>query len=154
VEIYDVPASAFVAGFMGSPPMNLLPAELGTGEDDRLVLRARGVEIPLPRLGGADPGVREVLMGVRPEHLVPVSGDHPGPALRGRVDILENLGSEEIAECEIGGTRVSVRGARPIGLVPGDHATLAVQHEHVHLFARQSGRRLAWEPEPAPLLVP
>jgi multiple sugar transport system ATP-binding protein len=154
VEIYDRPASVFVAGFMGAPPMNLLPAELGTGDDGRLVLRGPGVEIPLPHLAGADPGVREVLMGVRPEHLVPVPGDHTGPALRGRVDIVENLGNEEIAECEIGGTRVSVRGARPIGLVPGDHATLAVQHDYVHLFARQSGRRLAWEPEPAPVLVP
>ena len=154
VEIYDEPATAFVAGFMGAPPMNLVPAELGTGADDRLVLRGPGLEIGLPHRGGAEPGVREVLLGVRPEHLTPVAGEHTGPALRARVDIVENLGNEEIAECEVGGTRVSVRGPRPIGLTPGGRTTLAVRPEHVHLFARRSGRRLAWEPEPASLLVP
>ena len=154
VDIYDEPATAFVAGFMGAPPMNLLPAELGTGDDGRFVVRARGVEIPLPHRSGADPGVADVLLGVRPEHLVPVPADHPEPGLRAGVDIVENLGNEEIAECEIDGTRVCVRGARPIRLAPGDHTTLAVRPEHVHLFARQSGRRLAWEPEPVSLLVP
>ncbi|WP_328396384.1 ABC transporter ATP-binding protein [Nocardia sp. NBC_00416] len=153
VEIYDEPASAFVAGFMGAPPMNLLPVELGVGFDDRLVLRAPGLEVELPYRAGADPGVREVLLGVRPEHLVPVSADHAGPVLRGRVDIVENLGNEEIAQIEIGDLRVSVRGARPIHLAPGDVTTLAVRPEYVHLFARQSGRRLTWEPERAPALV-
>ena len=156
VEIYDRPATTFVAGFMGAPPMNLLPAELGTGADDRLVLRAPGVEIPLEHSAGSDPGVREVIVGVRPEHLVPVpvGADALGPVLRGRVDIVENLGNEEIAECEIGDRRVSVRGARPIGLAPGDALALTVRPEHVHLFGRQSGRRLVWEAEPASLLVP
>lgn len=147
VEIYDEPASAFVAGFMGAPPMNLLPAELGTDPDAGLVLRAPGVEIPLPRTAGSDPGVREVLLGIRPEHLVPVSAGHPGPVLRGRVDIVENLGNEEIAECEIGEVRVSVRGARPIGLTAGDVATLALRPDLVHLFSRASGLRLEWMPE-------
>ncbi|MFC4950003.1 ABC transporter ATP-binding protein [Pseudonocardia sp. GCM10023141] len=154
VEIYDEPASAFVAGFMGAPPMNLLPAELSTDHDDRLVVRGPGVAVSLPHRGGTDPGARLVLLGVRPEHLVPVPADHTGPALRGRVDIVENLGNEEIAECQIGNQRVSIRGSRPIGLAPGDATTLAVRPEHVHLFARQSGRRLVWEPEQAPALVP
>ncbi|MEU7818658.1 ABC transporter ATP-binding protein [Pseudonocardia sp. NPDC049154] len=148
VEIYDEPATAFVAGFMGAPPMNLLPAELGTGpDDDQLVLRAPGLELPLPHRG--DPGVREVLLGIRPEHLVPAAAGE----LRGRVDIVENLGNEEIAECEIGEARLSIRGARPIGLTAGAAAAFTVRPEHVHLFARQSGRRLAWEPDPVPALV-
>ncbi|WP_435172989.1 ABC transporter ATP-binding protein [Gordonia hongkongensis] len=153
VEIYDEPASAFVAGFMGAPPMNLLPAELGRGVGGRLVLRSPGIDIELPYRVGEGLGVREVLLGVRPEHVVPVPADHDGPALRGRVDIVENLGNEEIAEVEIGDQRVSVRGARPIQLAPGDVTTLAVLPEHVHLFARQSGRRLTWEPDRAPVLV-
>ena len=153
VDIYDEPATAFVAGFMGAPPMNLLPVELGTTDDDRFVARAPGVDIPLPLRAGAGPGAREVLLGIRPEHLVPVAAEHVGPALRGAVDIVENLGNEEIAQCEIGDTRVSVRGTRPIGLAPGDRTTLAVRPEHVHLFGRQSGHRLAWEPEPASLLA-
>ncbi|MEU4312330.1 ABC transporter ATP-binding protein [Nocardia sp. NPDC024068] len=153
VEIYDEPASAFVAGFMGAPPMNLLPAELGAGYDDEVVVRAPGVEVALPLRAGADPGIRDVLLGVRPEHLVPVPADHDGPVLRGRVDIVENLGNEEIAQIEIGDLRVNVRGSRPIRLGPGDITTLAVRPEHIHLFARQSGRRLSWESAPVPALV-
>jgi multiple sugar transport system ATP-binding protein len=150
VEIYDSPATAFVAGFMGSPPMNLLPAELGTRDDgdDRLVLRAPGLEIPMPHRG--DPGTSEVLVGIRPEHLVPEGTGE----LRARVDIVENLGSEEVAECDLGDQRVAVRGPRPLGLTAGTPTALSVRPEHVHLFARQSGRRLAWEPDPAPVLVP
>ncbi|MEW1881490.1 MULTISPECIES: ABC transporter ATP-binding protein [Rhodococcus] len=153
VEIYDKPASAFVAGFMGAPPMNLLPAELGTGVDDSLVLRAPGLEVPLPDQAGTGPGVRDVLLGVRPEHLLLVTADHVGPTLRGRVEVVENLGNEEIAAVEIGDQRVSVRGARPIHLIPGDIASLSVRPEHIHLFARSSGRRLVWDPELVPALA-
>ncbi|MFR9802229.1 ABC transporter ATP-binding protein [Pseudonocardia sp. RS010] len=147
VDIYDRPATAFVAGFMGAPPMNLLPAELGTGPDSRLVLRAAGLELSLPHRG--DPGVPDVLLGIRPEHLVPAADGE----LRGRVDIVENLGSEEVAEVLVGDARVSVRGPRPLELTPGAAATFTVRAEHIHLFGRQSGRRLTWEPAPAPALV-
>ncbi|MDN5855743.1 MAG: ABC transporter ATP-binding protein [Actinomycetia bacterium] len=67
VEIYDEPASVFVAGFMGSPPMNLLPAELAG--DGFLTARAEGAEVPLWPGDGAP---REVVLGVRPEHQDPV----------------------------------------------------------------------------------
>ena len=61
VEIYDKPASAFVAGFMGAPPMNLLPAELGTGVDDSLVLRG-----PSPPDRETDPFRRHRTLGDTP----------------------------------------------------------------------------------------
>ncbi|MFW0783456.1 sn-glycerol-3-phosphate ABC transporter ATP-binding protein UgpC [Gordonia sp. CPCC 206044] len=151
VEIYDEPATAFVAGFMGSPPMNLIPAEL-CSDDGQLAVRAPGVDLVLPMIGD-ESEKRAVLLGIRPEHLVPVSANHPGPTLRGRVDIVENLGSEEVADCLLGETRISVRGPRPIGLTSGQSTTLAVDPERIHLFSAQSGRRLTWQSESVPALA-
>ncbi|REE96758.1 ABC transporter ATP-binding protein [Thermomonospora umbrina] len=102
-ELYDRPRNLFVAGFIGSPPMNFLPGELGPD----------GLHCPLGTFPPADrmrPALREdgrpreVIVGVRPESfedaaLVP----DPGPAtFTGTVDILESLGAEKIAFFDLG----------------------------------------------------
>ncbi|MEX5634270.1 ABC transporter ATP-binding protein [Parafrankia sp. FMc2] len=154
-EIFDQPASVFVAGFLGSPPMNLLPARL-ENLDGRVRVRADGVEVDL-LLDGPDgaggPGgtiegveARNVVLGVRPEHLRLT--DRPGPAgtplLRGVVRAVENLGAEEVAQCAVGGEVLQFRGARPLGLAPGQPVQLTSARDHLHLFDRESGRRLVW----------
>jgi multiple sugar transport system ATP-binding protein len=165
-EVYDTPASAFVAGFLGSPPMNLLDAEI-VSRDGRLHAVAAGVDVPL---GLGDPGElaepgeqaqRPAVLGVRPEHLSlrPAATDDPAPAadadapadadgatLRGTVRSVENLGSEEIAHCRVGSAEVAVRARRPAGFTVGEAVVLTVRPEHTHLFDRESGRRLVWRP--------
>jgi multiple sugar transport system ATP-binding protein len=144
VQIYDEPATVFVAGFMGAPPMNLLDAQLRT--DDRGLLGVHAPDVHVSLWPGADPP-RDVVLGVRPEHLRPVPADHPGPVLRGRVDVVENLGSEEVAGCLMGTQRLAVRGPRPLGLRPGDDVTVSADPASFHLFDRTSRRRLTWLPE-------
>jgi multiple sugar transport system ATP-binding protein len=141
-EVYDEPASAFVAGFLGAPAMNLLPARV-TSRDGRLYAVARDVEVPLD-VTGEQPDV-DVLLGVRPEHLVPAGSD---AHLRGVVGLVENLGSEELAHCTVGDTSVCVRGTRPLGVTTGATIGLSTSAATVHLFDRASGRRLVWR-EPA-----
>ncbi|MBW0116042.1 ABC transporter ATP-binding protein [Pseudonocardia abyssalis] len=141
-EVYDEPASAFVAGFLGAPAMNLLPARV-TSRDGRLYAVARDVEVPLD-VTGEQPDV-DVLLGVRPEHLVPAGSD---AQLRGVVGLVENLGSEELAHCTVGDTSVCVRGTRPLGVTTGAAIGLSTCAATVHLFDRASGRRLVWR-EPA-----
>jgi multiple sugar transport system ATP-binding protein len=70
-ELYQHPANLFVAGFIGSPAINLLPAEL---DGERLILPM--VELPLPEAlrGGAPPGRRAVVAGIRPERFRETSG--------------------------------------------------------------------------------
>ncbi|MCK9902892.1 ABC transporter [Parafrankia colletiae] len=153
-EIFDQPASVFVAGFLGSPPMNLLPARL-ENLDGRVRVRADGIEADL-RPGEPDGSVegveaRDVVFGVRPEHLRLTDGTGRAgtPVLRGVVRAVENLGAEEVAQCAVGGETVQFRGARPLGLAPGQPVQLATAPDHIHLFDRGSGRRLVWRPHPA-----
>ncbi|CAO5151532.1 sn-glycerol 3-phosphate ABC transporter ATP binding subunit [Frankia sp. AiPs1] len=177
-EVYDRPASAFVAGFLGSPPMNLLAAEV-IHRDGQLHAVAAGVNVPLgiavPRRSPDDAAgepARSVLLGIRPEHLRVTSSaaamtaatdataaeaaasasgsDGPVTALRGVVRTVENLGSEEIAYCVVGDGEVSVRARRPAGFAVGDAVALAVDPGQTHLFDRESGRRLVWRPDPHP----
>jgi multiple sugar transport system ATP-binding protein len=78
-ELYDHPANKFVAGFIGSPAMNFLSAEL-TGSGESVALSVAGITIPLPAYyresAGATSG-KKFTLGIRPEHLNVVPGDGP-----------------------------------------------------------------------------
>jgi multiple sugar transport system ATP-binding protein len=140
-DVYDRPASVFVAGFLGSPAMNLLDARVHT-VDGTVVASGEGVTARLWR-GQADG--RDVVLGIRPEHLRAVEpADHPGVRLSVGVTSVENLGSEQVAYCEVGGATVCVRAPRPIALRADRSAVLTADLTHVHLFDRATGRRLEW----------
>jgi len=141
-EVYDEPASVFVAGFLGAPPMNLLDAQI-VSHNGELRAVAENVDVPLGIAGDLPP--RDVVLGVRPEHLAPAAT----PMLRARVRAVENLGSDEVAHCTVGSAEVSLRGPRPLGMSTGDPLGLGVAPHHVHLFDRAGGRRLTWNPDPA-----
>ncbi|EFC80860.1 ABC transporter ATP-binding protein [Parafrankia sp. EUN1f] len=143
-EVFDEPASVFVAGFLGSPPMNLLPARV-EGHDGRVRVVAQGVEVDL--WPGEEVESRDVILGIRPEHLRQTDSAGPvgTPVLRGEVQAVENLGAEESAQCTVGGAVVQFRGARPLGLAAGQPVVLTTARDHIHLFDRSSGRRLAWQ---------
>ncbi|MFD2419724.1 ABC transporter ATP-binding protein [Amycolatopsis pigmentata] len=146
-QVYDEPASTFVAGFLGAPAMNLLPTRI-VSRDGTLYATARDVEVALGIAADVPPA--DIVLGIRPEHLRVHSG--PGP-LRGTVRLVENLGNEEVAQCVVGDARVCVRGPRPLGLAAGDTVNLSTTPDHVHLFSRATGRRLLWAPAPEPLPV-
>ncbi|ODU07553.1 MAG: ABC transporter [Pseudonocardia sp. SCN 72-86] len=144
-EVYDAPASVFVAGFLGSPPMGLVPAQL-TATANLLRANGVGVDVPLGTIDALDddPSGRDVLVGVRPEHLRPAGpgADPDAPRIDGVVRLVENLGGEEVAHCLVGDTRLALRGPRPLGLAVGDAVTLTCDPGRVHLFDPVGGRRL------------
>ncbi len=145
-QVYDEPASAFVAGFLGAPAMNLIAAKV-VSEAGRVRVRAAGVDVPL--WVGAAPA-REVLLGVRPERLVPTdpaAAGRAGAMITATVAAIENLGSDEVAQLRTpGGAPLALRGPRPLGL--GTAVGLTVAPADVHLFDPGSGRRLAWQAAP------
>jgi multiple sugar transport system ATP-binding protein len=117
-EVYDRPANVFVAQFIGSPPMNILPGPLAT---------------PLG-VGSSD-----VVVGVRPEHLV-LGSD----GITALVRVVESLGHERHVICALaGGDQVIVRTAAGVdGPVEGEAVHLSARREHLHLFDAVTGRRI------------
>ncbi len=161
-ELYEHPASAFVAGFIGNPPMNLLPARLRldgerivvTIADQRLTLPAEGVAAKVARDGAGD---QEITTGIRPEALHLVSDDEAGAALHATVEHVEWLGHETLAYVAIGTGKDAVRlVARLPGmrsLTKDDRVNLTFDPASLHLFA-PDGRAISSEGTAPPLVTP
>ncbi|MGI5218449.1 ABC transporter ATP-binding protein [Nocardia sp. CA-290969] len=144
-ELYDRPRSVFVAGFLGSPPMNLFPAEV-TARGAALHLVAGGIDIELPIRAAGFGAELPVVAGIRPERLRLVSAD---PDIRGHVAMIENLGSEELVHLAAGAHRIAVRAPRPAGVTTGETAGVRVRPADVHLFDPGTGLRLTWQEPPS-----
>src|ERR671911_1715738 len=103
-ELYEQPANLFVAGFIGSPSMNFVPAHL---EGDTIKLPFGDADVPSwikTRMRGGDgTGTREVIAGVRPEHFedAQVEPDKPGLRFRAPVAVVESMGSELYAYFDV-----------------------------------------------------
>jgi ABC-type sugar transport system ATPase subunit len=136
LAIYEHPATSFVAGFVGTPPMNLLDAQY-TGEV--LCVGDQRLRVP-PRLAAALRAAGPVVIGVRPEAFVPVAAD-ASDALVAVPDATtrEVLGSETLVRARLGDGHVSVRLP---GIVRDLPARVAAPVESLHAFAARDGMRL------------
>ncbi len=109
-DVYDHPANVFVAGFIGSPPMNLLQGVVRDG-------RVQAGDLTFGRDGLAD---GEVVVGIRPEGLRPVGELDGGPGLAMQVDVVEPLGDEVLVHGSVAARDAGVR-------IEPEEATLLVQ---------------------------
>ena len=139
-ELYERPANAFVAGFIGSPAMSLLEVPLGTNGSIDLA----GVGVPLPgetASACSARGLARLLVGLRPEALRLSS-----EGIAARVEAVEVLGADAYVFCsaEIGGaeTRVTARADARDAPSRGESIHLAPQGRDAHLFDPESGDRL------------
>jgi multiple sugar transport system ATP-binding protein len=107
-RLYDAPANLFVASFVGSPPMNLFEAVVES-DNGRLVCKVGDTQLELPADAAAErPSLanyagRRVAVGIRPEDVREASG-WDGARLRGRILLVESLGSEQLVHIEIAAT--------------------------------------------------
>lgn len=144
-QIYNDPANLFVASFIGSPPMNFIPARL-TRQDGRLLAlldsgQAR-CELPLG-IGTAGLEAREVILGIRPEQIALAAGGGNGlPHLRAEVQITEPTGPDLLAFVTLNQTKVCCRLAPDISCRIGDTLTLQFDPSRVLLFDAAGGERL------------
>jgi multiple sugar transport system ATP-binding protein len=135
-EIYERPSNRFVAGFIGSPPMNFMPGTLeGSGEGARVVTPTFSVVLPAHLRQVANGGVRDVVVGLRPEHMTfaPAVADAPGAFL---CEVVEYIGSTVIVHAArpgCGEVVLAIAGRAPVPK-PGDHVTLGGESDCVHLF--------------------
>src|SRR5579859_4177470 len=143
LDVYERPVNRFVAGFMGSPPMNLIPGRV-VGENGHACFEGAGLRLRLPAL---PPMGTEAVLGLRPEHLSDRPPAGPHAPLRLRVSAVELLGDHQdvylttaTQEALVGrlGARTNVR--------EGDETVLNADLSQVHLFdGRNGGHRLARE---------
>ncbi len=133
LAVYDRPVNAFVAGFIGSPPMNLIPGVVRTGF-------VEAGELRLPLTGGAAGEGQKVIYGVRPGALeLAASGEE---AVAGKVEVVEPTGDEMLVHIRAGSTPLqAVFSGRPNLAVD---QTIAVRPRPgaVHLFDAGSGTRI------------
>ncbi len=135
-EIYDRPATMFVADFIGSPSMNLLPFDAGISADGRQV-SMNGSALDLPPLAEAPSG-KKLTLGVRPEHIR--LGEHGG--LRGKVFGTEYLGTTQIVTLESDYGPVKARVSSSVKANPGETLAMSFISERLSLFDSESGLAL------------
>ncbi|MBS7706596.1 ABC transporter ATP-binding protein [Chelatococcus asaccharovorans] len=139
LELYNSPCNTFVAGFIGSPRMNLLPATV-TGDDGtlRLNLAGRAIAVERPAAGLA-PG-KPVTLGIRPEHIVMAKADAD---LTLTVDLVEHLGGETFVYASAPGLpQITLRQDGQARLARGEVIGIRFDPPHLHFFD-EAGATLA-----------
>jgi multiple sugar transport system ATP-binding protein len=138
-RIYDEPANRFVAGFIGSPPMNFLkatPSRTGdTVGGPGFQLRS-GQRLAMALSGRSG----EVVAGIRPEHLRPLDRDRDDAvAVEGRIELIENLGSQVMVQLATESGLVAAQFDRKPGLEVGAPIRLRQQPDTLHAFDSRTG---------------
>jgi multiple sugar transport system ATP-binding protein len=146
-ELYHRPATRFVAGFIGSPAMNFIPARLENGSGALRVVLPDGVTFPVPEdrtqryraLAG-----QEVVFGIRPEHLTePKNLDRQNISVfEVTPEVIEPMGMETLIYLWKHGTEICARIDPTTPAAPGRPMLLAADLNHMHLIDPQSGRVL------------
>jgi len=132
LDLYDRPANLFVAGFIGSPAMNMIPGEIVDGAfraDD-------GTILPLHDTGSAQSG-QKLIYGLRPEAIT------PGGTIPVRVDVTEPTGAETYVVGNLGGAPMTGVFRDRVSATPGQALNISIDASAVHLFDAESGKRVS-----------
>jgi multiple sugar transport system ATP-binding protein len=144
-EVFKRPATRFVAGFIGSPPMNLVEATI----DGASVVFANGDHLPIPQpFRGAVSDGQNIVFGLRPDDVYPTGhGIHSGEAhevheLQLTVTITEPLGNETLVFAEFSGRDWVSRMLNPHALKMGDKIDMSFDLSQAHIFDAATGQTL------------
>ncbi len=144
-EIYERPQNVFVAEFMGSPPMNLIPATFSLDAEGGTVTfgdGSGGARLPVEDAGlraHYRTGAGRVVVGIRPEALYPAEGK---PALTLTAISVESAGSDTFAEFELGGKEITARLPGRMHVRAGDRVPLDVDLQTLSFFDPETKRRI------------
>jgi multiple sugar transport system ATP-binding protein len=143
-DLYDKPANRFVAGFIGSPPMNLLNAHIEGDE-----VRAGSIRLRFPRPIASRPATTAVTLGIRPEHtrVRPADAAGDGGGIAGTVRLTELAGSQLWVSADLSGhdTETILIGLADATarLRPGDRVAISLAEAVFHWFDAETGERIA-----------
>jgi multiple sugar transport system ATP-binding protein len=143
-ELYDDPANLFVAGFIGSPAMNLLDATLredaaAPGPDGHVAVMIGGERLAMLPRPAAMPGNGRVIAGIRPERIAIGAGPCGFAA---EVDLIEATGIGMILHLMAGGQLLKIYTTDRVKYAPGDKLEITIDPRDLLLFDTDSGRRL------------
>ncbi len=141
-EVFDQPANLFVADFMGSPPMNLVPATLTLGPDGALLTLSDGNRLPLanPPATLASRHGTELVVGLRPEAFALAAGTE---GVKVSPQLVESSGSDTFLTTELGGKVITARLPGRTKIAPRSELHLAVDTTHACFFDPASGQNLS-----------
>ena len=149
IDVYRAPANRFVAGFIGTPPMNFLDGRLER-EGDGLVFVSDALRISLAAGRRPDRTVASgeaVTLGVRPEDLA--LADAPGPAtIRGQLVLAEVLGATTHLHVEVGSRRLIAAVPSGPSPAPAGAVSLSIDPRWLHFFAADGSSLLRHSPSP------
>ncbi len=132
LDLYNAPSNVFVAGFIGSPRMNLMSAEVEQSAQGGICLVSGAHRIDLPEIAGVAPG-DTVTFGVRPEHILVTDRDNADVSVT--VEFSEQLGGQTYLYCSGGGLDdLTVHQMGQMKTEKGDTLHLALDRTKMHLF--------------------
>ncbi|UVI32946.1 ABC transporter ATP-binding protein [Paenibacillus spongiae] len=147
--MYDHPRNLFVAGFIGSPQMNFIPGAVTRREDSYCFETKRILwELPqryVPSLKSAASNLRQVVLGIRPEHIgadVETRNKYPCGITAGKIEMIELMGSDTFLFVNIGESTVIVRTEAGSSHAIGDQTEIAFRLDRIHLFDAEQGGSL------------
>jgi multiple sugar transport system ATP-binding protein len=137
LELYEQPANLYVAGFIGTPSMNFVPATVISQEG--LQLKASGFQVPLGEGVNLEVG-RKVVIGLRPQAL----SDHGSLSLDAEVEVIEPLGSENYLYCRCGQDSLAARVEGRQLVRPGEQRQLRFDLDSLYLFDAENEQAISF----------
>jgi multiple sugar transport system ATP-binding protein len=144
MEVYAAPANLFVAGFIGSPAMNMIPAEIAAHTPGQPCVLAAGASLPLdPRNEIAFMLGMKAVLGIRPEDIAVLPPGTDAPALaEATITMVEPLGAEFLLSFTLGAHEIMAKIAGRALPKIGDRLRFAFNMNHAHVFDAATGRSL------------
>jgi len=139
-DVYETPATLFVAGFVGASAMNLIPGRVDATRGGPAVVFGTGARLALPGVMGDAHADQPVTVGLRPEQL---HWAGTGEAmLEGTARVVEPLGSDTLVVFDVGGCELQARLPPRTVRHPGDPVRVTIAPDAIHLFDSATERRL------------
>jgi multiple sugar transport system ATP-binding protein len=136
LELYDNPNNLFVAGFIGSPAMNMIKGRLDP-DNPQIFVASDGTRLPLAQAYPSAVG-KNLIYGLRPEYI-----RLEGTGYSATVAVIEPTGYETQIVVHFGGSEVTCVFRERVDVRPGEAITIAIDPVNVHLFDEESGHKIA-----------
>ncbi len=146
IELFQNPVNTFVAGFIGSPPMNLFDAIITEGNSGLQISFPGGLNVPIPEKNNAQVNKRQrIVMGLRTEDISLDDDNGSIPAdwkFDAKVEVTEPLGSETLMHVNVSGLKITGKCEGRKSVQPGEQVRLSFNLDHLHIFDAESTKSI------------